>query len=261
MGKTIAIASRKGGVGKTTTAVNLAVGLARQGKSVFALDLDPQGSMTVSFGVKDPEKRKVTVGSVMTDIINEQEVNLTGGYIRHTEDVYLLPNNNSLSGVELLLGQMMMNRESVLRQYVETVKADYDYIVIDCSPNLGLLTLNALVAADSVIIPVVPKFLDAKGLESLLKTVAQVKRQLNPKLEIDGILLTMVDRRANFTREVISSIENAYGGNIKIFGERIPRSVRVTESSANGVSIFAHDPNGKVSAAYSAIVEGVLSND
>jgi chromosome partitioning protein len=259
MGKTIAIASRKGGVGKTTTAVSLATGLAKQGKRVLALDLDPQGSMTVSFGVKEPDKLTATVGSVMTSIIDETDYDRVTGIVHHKEDADVLPANNSLSGVELALVQAM-SRESVLRQYISEVKERYDYQIIDCSPNLGLLTLNALAAADSVIIPVCPRFLDAKGLESLLKTIAQIKRQINPNLTIDGILLTMVDRRATFTREVISTIENAYGGNINIFGEHIPRSVRVTEASASGVSIFTQDPNGKVAAAYSAIVKEVLSN-
>jgi chromosome partitioning protein len=259
MGKTIAIASRKGGVGKTTTAVSLATGLAKQGKRVLALDLDPQGSMTVSFGVKEPEKLAVTVGSVMAGIIDETDCDPAAGIVHHTEGADVLPSNNSLSGVELALVQAM-SRESVLRQYIGEIKERYDYQIIDCSPNLGLLTLNALAAADSVIIPVCPRFLDAKGLESLLKTVAQIKRQINPNLTIDGLLLTMVDRRATFTREVISTIENAYGGNIKIFSEHIPHSVRVTEASASGVSIFTHDPNGKVAAAYSAFVREVLSN-
>lgn len=257
MGKTIAIASRKGGVGKTTTAISLAAGLAMQSKRVLALDLDPQGSLTTSFGIREPESLTATVGTIMTSIINDSSFDRA--VIKHSEGADVLPANNSLSGAELALVQAM-SREGVLRQYINEVKEQYDYQIIDCSPNLGLLTVNALAAADSVIIPVCPRFLDAKGLESLLKTIAQIRRQINPALEIGGILLTMVDRRANFTREVISSIEEAYGGNIKIFGEHIPRSVRVTEASANGVSILRYDPTGKVTAAYTALVREVLSD-
>jgi chromosome partitioning protein len=142
--------------------------------------------------------------------------------------------------------------------YIEKVKPLYDFIIVDCAPSLDLLTVNALAAADSIIIPVVPRYLDAKGMELLMKSIAQIRRQINPSLSIDGILLTMADRRANFTREIITLIENAYGGNIRIFKEHIPRSVRASESTARGVSIFTHDPNGKVAAAYTALTREVL---
>jgi len=134
----------------------------------------------------------------------------------------------------------------------------YDYLLIDTAPTLDLLTVNALAAADSTIIPVCPKFLDAKGLELLLKSIAQIRRQINPSLAISGILLTMVDRRTNFTREIISLVESAYGSKIHIFGEHIPHSIRAAETSAHGVSIFTHDPNGKVAAAYAALTREVL---
>jgi chromosome partitioning protein len=136
----------------------------------------------------------------------------------------------------------------------------YDYVLLDTAPTLDLMAVNALAAADSVIIPVAPKYLDAKGLELLLKSIAQIRRSINPKLDICGILLTMVDRRANFTREIISLVENAYGGKIRIFGEHIPLSVRAAETSAKGISIFTHDPNGKVAAAYASLTEEVLSD-
>jgi chromosome partitioning protein len=140
------------------------------------------------------------------------------------------------------------------------VKPMYDFILLDTPPSLDLLTINALAAADSVIIPVVPRFLDAKGLELLLKSIAQVRRQINPSLSIGGILLTMVDKRAHFTRDIITLVTNAYGGNIRIFGEHIPRSIRASESTAQGVSIFSYDPNGKVAAAYAALTREVLSD-
>jgi len=226
MGKTIAIASRKGGVGKTTTAVSLAVGLAREGKNVLILDCDPQHSTTISLGVQEPDKLKDTLAAAMLAIVDDTDFDPLAGIVRHSEGVNLLPSNNTLAGVELALVQAM-SRECVLRQYVGMVRERFDYIIIDCNPNLGLLTLNALAAADSVIIPVVPKFLDAKGLEALLKTIAQVQRQINPALTIDGILLTMVDRRAGFTRDIIALVESTYGGRIRVFAEAIPRSVPV----------------------------------
>jgi len=148
----------------------------------------------------------------------------------------------------------------VLRQYIEKVKPLYDYVIVDCAPSLDLLSINALSAADSVIIPVVPKYLDAKGLELLLKSIAQIRRQINPNLSIGGILLTMVDRRANFTREIIKLIENSYGSKIHIFGEHIPRSVRASESTAQGISIFSFEPNGKLATAYDALTREVISS-
>jgi len=263
--KTLAVANRKGGCGKTMTAVSLAAGLARQGKRVLAIDADSQGSMSVSFGVAEPDKLTATLATAMTHILSEQDFDPLTGVIHNSEGVDVMPANSNLSALEISLAGII-GRETVLRQYIDKVKPLYDFIVLDTAPTLDLLTVNALAAADSVIIPVAPKFLDAKGLELLLKSVAQIRRQINPNLAIDGILLTMVDRRANLTREVIASIEKAYGNNIRIFGEHIPRSVRAAETSANGVSIFQHDPNtprgtgGKVAAAYSALVGEVLAN-
>ena len=258
MGKTIVITNRKGGTGKSTTAVNLGVGLARRGKRVLLLDADSQSSLTVSMGTAEPDKLPVTLATVMSSIISERSFDYADGIIRHAEGVDLLPANNSLARTELELASLLVGRETVLRQYIETVKALYDYVIVDTAPTLGLLTVNALAAADSVIIPVTPKFLDAKGLELLLKTISQIKRQINPVLEISGILLTMVEKRANFTREIISMIEDAYGGKIYIFREHIPRSIRAAETSAHGKSIYLHDPKGKAAAAYAALTGEVL---
>lgn len=257
MGKTIFIGARKGGVGKTMTAASLGVGLAREGKKTLVIDTDSQHSLTIGLGVKEPDKLPVTLATIMNSIISEREFDPTDGLIHHVEGVDLLPANSSLSGIELALAPLI-GRETVLRQYIEMVKPLYDFILIDTAPTLDLLTVNALAASDSVIIPVSPRFLDAKGLELLLKSIAQIRRQINPALTIEGILLTMVDHRTSHTREVIELVENAYGGNIQIFGERIPRSVRAAETSAHGVSIFTHDPNGKVAAAYQSLVMEVL---
>ena len=259
MGKTIAVSNLKGGCGKTATAASLGAGLAKQGKRVLCLDADAQHSLTVSFGVKEPDKLLVTLSTLMSNIISETDFDPAAGIIHHSDDVDLLPSNSTLASMEIALAGLI-GRETVLRQYIEKVKPLYDYVVVDCAPSLDLLTVNALAAADSVIVPVVPRFLDAKGLELLLKSIAQIRRQINPSLSICGILLTMVDRRANFTREIISLVENAYGGKIRIFGEYIPRSVRVSESTAQGVSIFTYDPNGKVAAAYAALTREVLSD-
>ena len=238
--KILAIANRKGGCAKTMTATSLAVGLARHGKRVLAIDADSQGSMSVSFGVSEPDKLTDTLATVMTRIVGETEFDPLTGVIRNSEGVDVLPANSNLSALEISLAGIIApswcgSRETILRQYIEKVKPLYDYIILDTAPTLDLLTINVLAAADTVIIPVTPKFLDALGLELLLKSVTQIRRhrvlgcphfEKHPQLEIDGILLTMVDRRAKLTRNVIASIENAYGGKIKIFADSVPRSVR-----------------------------------
>jgi len=259
MGRTIFIGARKGGVGKTMTTASLGVGLAREGKKTLVIDADSQSSLTVSLGIKEPQKLQTTLSTIMNHIINEHEFDPTVGILHHSEGVDLLPSNGSLTGIELALAPLI-GRETVLQRYIEKVEPLYDFILIDTPPTFDLLTINALAAANSVIIPVVPKYLDAKGLELLMKSIAQVQRQINPALSIGGILLTMVDRRANLTREIIGLIENAYGGNVRIFGEHIPRSVRAAETSAFGISIFKHDPHGKVAAAYAALTGEVMSD-
>jgi len=249
----------KGGVGKTMTAASLSAGLVRQGKNVLCLDADAQHSLTVSFGISEPSKLPVTLSTMMSNIINETDFDPTSGIVSHSDGVHLLPSNNTLASMEIALAGLI-GRETVLRQYIDKVKPLYDYVIVDCAPSLDLLTINALAAADNIIIPVVPRYLDAKGLELLLKSIAQIRRQINPALSISGILLTMVDSRAHFTRDIISLVTSAYGGNIRIFGEHIPHSVRATESTAQGISIFEHDPNGKVAAAYAALTREVLSD-
>jgi len=257
MGKVLAVSARKGGVGKTTTAVSLGASLARQGTRVLIVDADSQHSATVSLGVAEPGKLPFTLATVMQNIINEQEFDPLDGLISHAEGISLLPSNNSLAGIEVALAPII-GRETVLRQYIDKVRGLFDYILLDTAPTLDLLTVNALAAADSVIIPVAPKFLDAKGLELLLKSVAQIRRHINPSLEIGGILLTMVDRRANITKGIISMIEQAYGEKINIFENPIPRSVRVVEASATGKSIFEYEPNGRVATAYNLLAGEVL---
>jgi chromosome partitioning protein len=257
MGKTILVAARKGGVGKTTTSVNLGIGLSRKGKKVLLIDADSQHSLTASLGVREPDKLTTTLSSVISEIIGERNVNPKSGILNHSEGVDFLPSNSTLTGIEMSLAPLI-GRESILRQYIDNVKQNYDYVIIDTAPALDLLTINALAAADSVIIPVSPKYLDALGLEQLLKVVAQIRRQINPNLAVEGILLTMSDRRTIHTKEIIALVENAYGKNIRLFTEHIPRSVRVAEASANGKSVYSYDPRGKVTAAYEALVKEVL---
>jgi chromosome partitioning protein len=257
MGKTIVITNRKGGTGKSFTAVSLGVGLTRQGKKVLCIDADNQHSLTISMGVKEPDAIPVSLSTVIMDIINERNADPAAGIMHHSEGVDFLPANNSLTGMELALASLI-GRETILRRYIDKVKPKYDYVLIDTCPTLDLLAVNALAAADSAIIPVAPKFLDAKGLELLLRSIAQVRAAINPNLKISGILLTMVDKRPNFTKSIIDMIEAAYGADINIFKDHIPYSVRAAEASATGKSIFTHDPHGRIAAAYDALAKGVL---
>ena len=250
--KVIAVTNQKGGVGKTTTTVNLGVGLANDGYKVLLIDADPQGSLTVSLGIKAPDELDVSLASVLDGIINDEPIDSYAGIISHDEGVDLLPSNIELSAMETKLFNTM-SREYVLRNYIDTVRQDYDYILIDCMPSLGMMTINALVAADSVIIPSQPNFLSTKGLNLLLHSISKVKRSINPNLRIDGILLTMVDSRTSNARNIIDSLRSGVGQNIRVFDTEIPHSVRAAECSLTGQSIFAHDKNGKVAVAYEAI--------
>jgi len=260
MGKTIVITNRKGGCGKSFTTASLAFGLARQGKKVLCVDADNQHSLTVSLGIKEPDKLSATIATVIHNIINKNEVDPTTGIIRHTEGVDLMPANNKLTGIELTVAPLV-GRENLLRKYLKQMKPHYDYCLVDTSPTLDILTINALAAADSVIIPVTPKFLDAKGLELLLRSIADIQEDINPNLDICGILMTMVDNRTNLSKEIIGTIEKAYGKSIRIFKDHIPNSIRAAESSAKGISIFKHDPSGKVALAYESLVQEMLGGD
>lgn len=258
--KTIAIANQKGGVGKTTTAANLGIGLARQGKRVLLIDCDAQGSLTESLGYSPPETLPVTLATVMSRTLSDEPVNPQDGILRHPEGVDLLPSNIELSGMEVTLVNTM-SRELVLREYISQVKSRYDYVLLDCTPSLGMLTINALAAADSVIIPVQAQYLPLKGLEQLIKTIGKVKRQINPNLKIEGILMTMVDTRTNFSKEIVSLLRENYGSKVRVFKSEIPLSIRAAEISAEGKSIFTHDKNGKVAAAYENLTKEVLSGE
>ena len=253
--KTIALANQKGGVGKTTTAASLGIGLSRQGKKVLLIDADAQGNLTQMLGWPQPDELSPTLGDLMGKIIMDQPIAPDEGILEHREGVHLLPANIELSAMEVTLVNTM-SRETVLRQYLSTVADRYDYAIIDCMPSLGMLTINALTAADSVIIPVQAHYLPAKGLEQLLKTVARVKRQLNPALEIDGILLTMVDSRTTLSRDIGALLRRTYDG--RVFSSEIPRSIRAAEVCVENKSIYEHDRSGKAALAYENLTREVM---
>ncbi|MCD8103806.1 MAG: ParA family protein [Lachnospiraceae bacterium] len=253
----IALCNQKGGVGKTTTCVNLGVGLVQEGKKVLIIDFDPQASATISLGIPQPDQLPVTISTMLGKVLTDKPISQGEGILHHPEGVDFMPADIQLSGMEVSLVNMI-SRETVLKQYLETVKNQYTHILIDCQPSLGMLTVNALAAANRIIVPVQAEYLPAKGLEQLLQTVGKVRRQINPKLQIDGILLAMVDKRTNFARETASLVRDTYG-KINVFQTEIPFSVRAKEASVSGKSIFLHDPKGKVAAAYRELTKEVVN--
>ena len=214
--RVIAIENQKGGTGKSTTALNLGVGLKMKGKKVLLIDADPQGSLSISLGIKRPDELDVSLATLMSKVIDNKPFDDDYGIIHCSEGIDLMPCNVELSGIESYLFTVM-SRECIMRNYVNQVKKNYDYILIDCTPSLGLLPINAFVAADSIIVPSQPRILSTKGLDLLLRTYSQVKRGINPDLKIDGILFTMVDARTVNDRSVIESMRETFGMKINVF--------------------------------------------
>ncbi|MBR1442545.1 MAG: ParA family protein [Firmicutes bacterium] len=256
MSKIIAIANQKGGVGKTTTAINLSVGLALNGKKVLVIDADAQGSLTASLGLGEPNEMKYTLANIMVDVTEEKNIG-KNGILTSDEGVDVVPANLNISSLEVQLVNVI-GRESILKQYVSSFGNEYDYIIIDCSPSLGIITVNALACADSVLIPVQAAYLPIKGLQDLISTIGKVKRQLNPTLDFEGILITMVDNRTNYAKDIIKMLHDEYGQHIRIFDTVIPRSVRQEESSADGRSIYEYAKKSKVAQSYEAFVKEII---
>ena len=253
----ISLANQKGGTAKTTTCANLGIGLAQAGRKVLLVDADAQGSLTLSLGW-EPDELPITLNDLMVKTIQDRPVTHGEGMLHHEEGVDLLPANIDLAGMEMSLINVT-SHEIILKQVLEPYRQEYDYILIDCAPSLGMMTINALAATDGIVVPTIPQHLPTKGIEKLLESVHQVRRGINPSLKIEGILMTLMDGRTVYEHEISEMIRKAYGGKINIFGTEIPRSVRAAETSAEGKSIFTYAPRSKVAEAYRQLTKEVLA--
>lgn len=252
----IAISNQKGGVGKTTTTFNLGAALASQGKKVLLIDADPQGNLTTYMGWTEDEI-PVTLNEVLLNTLSDKKIDFEKCIKHHNENLDLIPSDIQLSSIEMTLVGAM-SREYTLRHSIQSIKDKYDYILIDTQPSLGMLPINALACADKVIIPVQPQYLAAKGMTQLLSTIIKIRQQINPNLKIDGIVLTIVDKRANLTKDIYNQLQENYGSAVRIYDTQIPRAIKVAESTAHGKSIFTYDKSSKVAEAYSSLAKEVL---
>ena len=257
MCRVIAVSNQKGGVGKTVSCVNIGVGLAQLGKKVLLIDGDPQGDLTISLGVEEPDEIEYSLATLMLNTVNDENLNMEKTILHHKEGVDFIPSNIELSAIEVSLVNAM-SRELILRSMVDKLRNFYDFILIDCMPSLGMMTINALACADSVLIPVQAAYLPVKGLQQLIKTIGRVRKQLNPKLKIHGILLPMVACRTNYARDISLMVYDTYSESIKVFGTEIPMAVKASEVSVEGESIYSYDPKGKAAQAYMKVTHEVL---
>ena len=254
--RTIAVANQKGGTGKTATTLSLGMALAKSGQRVLLVDTDPQGDLIKSLGWKDPNSLETTLANHLNAIIEGITLDPREGILSHGEGVDLMPANIELAGMEMPI-LMAMSREQLVNVWMSPLK-DYDFIIFDCAPTLGIIPVNAFVASDSVLIPVSAEYLPASAMTGLLKTVGKVRRQINPSLEVEGILIALSDSRNNLAHEVEETIRRQYGSTYKVFDAVIPRAVSAAEAPAAGKSVFSYDGEGKVARVFERLAEGVL---
>lgn len=253
MVKVIAIANQKGGVGKTTTAVNLAACLAQKGRKVLMLDGDPQGNATSGLGFDKRDIKKCIYDTLINDVMMK-DVLLHSDY----ENLDVIPATIQLAGAEIELVSLM-NREGRLKNALERVKHDYDYVLIDCPPSLGLLTINALTAANSVLVPIQCEFYALEGVSQLMNTIKLVQRNLNPALKLEGVLMTMFDQRTNLSSDVVGEVRKYF--NTKMYNTIIPRNVRLSEAPSHGQPVIVYDPKSKGAQVYMELAAEVLGDE
>ena len=253
MGKIISIVNQKGGVGKTTSAVNLAAGLGIEGKKILLIDIDPQGNTTSGYGI---DRRSVKASSYDL-LVGDKTINDTAVQTKF-KNVTVVPSNMDLAGAEIELADLE-NRNEKLKQKLLPVRGDYDFILIDCPPSLGLITINALTASDSVMVPIQCEYYALEGLSQLISSVRQVKRIYNANLEVEGILLTMYDGRLNLTQQVVGEIKKYFKD--KLYSTVIPRAVRLSEAPSYGEPIQYYDKNSKGAKAYNSLAKEFLKKN
>lgn len=258
--RVISIANQKGGVGKTTTAFNLAVALVKKKKKVLLVDTDPQSDLTTYLGIQEQEKIPLTLSTLLEQAIVDKTIPVSNSILKHNEGVDFIPSSLDLASLEMSLYRTK-NRENMLKNCLSKVKDNYDYVLIDCMPSLGILTINALSCSDSVIIPVQAHYLAVRGMNQLLQTIGKVKSKINPTLKVEGILLTLVDNRTNLAKEVKETLKELYGSKLNVFTTSIPLAIKVAESTIDGESIFAYDKNSRVATAYFSLAREVIKNE
>ncbi|HPB16151.1 MAG: AAA family ATPase [Clostridia bacterium] len=250
MGKVMAIANQKGGVGKTTTSINLSASLAHIGKKTLLIDNDPQGNATSGLGVDKWTVEKSVYDTLINDIDIKDTILPT-----MMDNLFICPSNIQLAGAEIELVSQMM-RENRLKNAIETIKKDYDYIVIDCPPSLGLLTLNSLTAADTILVPIQCEYYALEGLKQLMKTVSLVQKHLNPSLKVEGVVMTMYDSRTNLSFQVVESVREHFSD--RVYRTIIPRNVRLSEAPSHGVPIILYDKDSRGAISYLELAEEVI---
>lgn len=256
--KVISITNHKGGVGKTSTAVTLAVGFAKRGEKVLVIDSDPQANFTLSVGDEDPQEIEITLKTIYEDIF-AGKLKGVKKYVKHSREGFdYVPANLDLAAVEMQLTGYI-GKEQRLSEFVNKAKNYYTVIIIDCNPSLGVLTQNAMIAAKRILVPVQAQYLAVKGLEGIIKTVVMLNNILNINIEFEGILITMVDERTNNSKYICQVIRKMYGKNIKVFNSVIPKCVRVEEMPGEGKSLYEYDPKGNATIAYDNLVKEVMN--